>query len=313
MNWFRQNRLLGALLIAFGICMVITMILLYSTGSKLATARGEFDKATTERARLETLDPFPNDANYHKLKDYIANYHVMLDKFKEELKKEMIPETPLAPNEFQSRLRQATVATLNRARANNVKLPENFRLGFDEFATALPRTAVAPLLGQELSQVQMLINILLDARIDGVTSFHRMPLTEEKEPKAAPTATPAPVRAGRRGGPTQKAASPETGGLASRVFERNIVDLTFKAAPDAARRVLNEISNSNGQFYIIRTLYVRNEKDQGPAREKTVEPAPAGAATAAPNQPAPAGSLNFIVGNEHIQVSATIEMLRFSF
>src|SRR5438034_5993796 len=80
MNWFRQNRLLGALLIAFGICMVITMILLYSTGSKLATARGEFDKATAERARLETLDPFPNDANYHKLKDYIANYHVMLDK-----------------------------------------------------------------------------------------------------------------------------------------------------------------------------------------------------------------------------------------
>ena len=313
MNWFRQNRLLGALLIAFGICMVITMILLYSTGSKLATARGEFDKATAERARLETLDPFPNDANYHKLKDYIANYHVMLDKFKEELKKEMIPETPLAPNEFQSRLRQATVATLNRARANNIKLPENFRLGFDEFATALPRTAVAPLLGQELSQVQMLINILLDARIDGVTSFHRMPLTEEKEPKAAPTATPAPVRAGRRGGPTQKAASPETGGLASRVFERNIVDLTFRAAPDAARKVLNEISSSNGQFYIIRTLYIRNEKDQGPPREKSAEPTPTPATSPSPNQPVTAGALTFIVGNEHVEVSATIEMLRFSF
>jgi hypothetical protein len=313
MNWFRQNRLLGALLIAFGICTVIMLILLYWTGSKLATARSEFNKATTERARLEALDPFPNDANYHKLKDHIANYRATLDKFKEELKKEMIPETPLAPNEFQSRLRQATVATFNRARANNIKLPDNFRLGFDEFATALPRTAVAPLLGQELSQIQMLINILLDARIDSVTLLHRAPLSEEKEPKAAPTATPAPARPGRRGGPVQKEKSAETGATASKVFERNLVDLTFKAGPDAARKVLNEISSSNGQFYIIRTLYVRNEKDQGPPREKSTEPTPASSATPTPNQPAPAGSLNFIVGNEHIEVSARIEMLRFTF
>lgn len=313
MNWFRQNRFLGALLIAFAICMVITLILLYWTGSKLATARSEFNKATAERARLEVLDPFPNDANYHKLKDYIANYHAMLDKFKEELKKEMIPETPLAPNDFQSRLRQATVATLNRARANNIKLPDNFRLGFDEFATALPRTAVAPLLGQELSQIQMLINILLDARIDSVTLLRRMPLSEEKEPKAAPTATPAPARPGRRGGPVQKEKSAQASATTSKVFERNLVDLTFKAGPDAARKVLNEISSSTGQFYIIRTLYVRNEKDQGPPREKSLEPTPASAATPNPNQPAPAGSLNFIVGNEHIEVSARIEMLRFTF
>jgi len=313
MNWFRQNRLLGALLIGFGICTLITLILLYWTGSKLAAARTEFNKATTERTRLEALDPFPNDANYRKLKDYIANYRVMLEKFKEELKKEMIPETPLAPNEFQSRLRQATVAALNRARANNVKLPDNFRLGFDEFATALPRTAVAPLLGQELSQIQMLINILLDARIDSVTIFHRMPLNEEKEPTATATATPAPARAGRKGGPTQKAAPSEAGAAASKILQRNIVDLTFKAGPDAARKVLNEISSSDGQFYIIRTLYVRNEKDQGPPREKSAEPTPAPAASPAPNQPAPAGALNFIVGNEHIEVTARIEMLRFTF
>src|SRR5207245_5932135 len=151
------------------------------TGNWWATDRAEIAQTTAQRARLQTRDALPCDATYHKMKAYIATSHVTLDKFNEELKKAMIPETPLAPNDFQSRLRQATVAALNRARANNINLPENFRLGFDEFATALPRTAVAPLLGQELSQVQMLINILLDARIDGVTSFHRMPLTEEKE------------------------------------------------------------------------------------------------------------------------------------
>jgi hypothetical protein len=310
MNWFRQNRLLGALLIAFGICVLSSVILLFWTGGKLATARSEFNKTAAEYARLEALDPFPNEANYHKSKDYIENYRVTLDKFKEELKKEMIAEAPLAPNEFQSRLRQAIVATLNRARASNTKLPDNFRLGFDEFATALPKTALTQLLGQELSQVQLLIGILLDARIDSVTSFRRAPLSEETEAKAARTATPVP---GRRGSSSQKAIPSQTSAIAPKVFERNIVQLTFKAGPDAARKVLNEIASSSGQFYIIRTLYVRNEKDQAPQREKSAEPAPAAAGAAAPNQPAPAAALNFIVGNEHVEVSATIEMLRFSF
>src|SRR4030095_3295703 len=111
---------------------------------------------------------------------------------------EIVPAPPLAPNEFQSRLRQATVATLSRAQTNNVKLPDKFQLGFDEFAMAMPETAVAPLLGQELSQIQMLINILLDAKVDSVTSFHRAPLPEEHavSPTPAPKPTPVPARTG---------------------------------------------------------------------------------------------------------------------
>jgi hypothetical protein len=92
-------------------------------------------------------------------------------------------------------------------------------------------------------------------------------------------------------------------------LKRNLVDLTFKATPAAARKVLNEIANSSGQFFIIRTLYVHNEKDKGPPRQRTGEPAPAQPAV----QPGAAAPLNFIVGNEHIEVSATIEMLRFTF
>jgi hypothetical protein len=85
--------------------------------------------------------------------------------------------------------------------------------------------------------------------------------------------------------------------------------VTFKATPAAARKVLNEIANSSGQFFIIRTLYVHNEKDKGPPRQRT-EATPPGARPAAPSQPGATGPLNFIVGNEHIEVSATIEMLR---
>jgi len=96
------------------------------------------------------------------------------------------------------------------------------------------------------------------------------------------------------------------------LIERNVVDISFKAAPGAARKALNEITNSTGQFFIIRTLYVHNEKDKGPPHERTASPTPVPNPQASPGQQTPA-ALNFIVGNEHVEVSATIEMLRFMF
>jgi hypothetical protein len=124
-------------------------------------------------------------------------------------------------------------------------------------------------------------------------------LPEEHAPSSTPT--PSPV-AGRTAMAAKTATPPPP------LLKRNIVDLTFKATPAAARKVLNEIANSSGQFFIIRTLYVHNEKDKGPSRQRTGEPAlPAEPAA----QPGAAAPLNFIVGNEHIEVSATIEMLRF--
>jgi len=302
MNWFRQNRALGTLLIVFGSCAVFAGILLYWRWANWSDARQAFDQAATERSRLEHLDPFPNDTNYRKLQGYLDRYNTALDKFKDELKNEVVPASPLAPNEFQSRLRQATVATLSRAQTNNVKLPDKFELGFDEFASSLPDTTVAPLLGQELSQVQMLINILLDAKVDSLTSFHRAPLPEEHPASS----TPPPSRAAGRTVAPSKTSPP-----APKLVQRNLVDLTFKSSPAAARKVLNEIANSSGQLFIIRTLYVRNEKDKGPPRQRIGEATPTAAQQAASNQPGTAAPLNFIVGNEHIEVSATIEMLRF--
>lgn len=303
MKWFQQNRALGILLLVSGISILLGTALLYWRWSVWSESKQAFDQVTAERNRLQGLNPFPNDANYRKLQDYLEKYNAALDKFKDELKSEVAPMAPLAPNEFQSRLRQATLAAEERARTNNVKLPDKFQLGFDEFTRTMPSTALAALLGQELSQVQMFINILLDAKVDSITSFHRRPLPEERG--ASPTPTPSP---GQRVATTARPGAT----AAPKLIERNMVEVTFKAAPAAARKVLNEITSSTGQFFIIRTLYVRNEKDKGPPRERTATPTPAPSPQASPGQ-SPASALNFIVGNEHIEVSATVEMLRFTF
>lgn len=303
MKWFQQNRALGTLLVVSGICILLGIALLYWRWNVWSNAKQTFDQGTAERNRLQRLDPFPNQANYRKLQGYLEQYKAALDKFKDELKAEVAPAPPLPPNEFQSRLRQATLAAEDRARTNNVKLPDKFQLGFDEFARTMPGTAVAALLGQELSQVQLFINILLDAKVDSIISFRRYPLAEERG--TSPTPAPAPgVRA---------ATVAKPGGTPiPKLIERNVVEVTFKAAPGVARKVLNEITSSTGQFFIIRTLYVHNEKDKGPPREKPGAPAPPPSAQASPGQQG-AAALNFIVGTEHIEVSATIEMLRFTF
>src|SRR5437773_10115149 len=163
MKWFQQNRAFGMLLIGFATCGLLTGALLYWRWSTWNEARRGFTEMVAERYRLGSLDPFPNDANYRKLQGYLERYNAALDKFKDELKAEVAPAPPLAPNEFQSRLRQATLAVQERARTNNVKLPDKFQLGFDEFARMMPSTAVPEMLGQELSQVQLLVKILLDA------------------------------------------------------------------------------------------------------------------------------------------------------
>jgi hypothetical protein len=295
MNWFRQNRWLGGFLVVFAVATLLSLAFLWRARSGFAEANARFNTAASERNRLERLDPFPSDANYEKMKFYLEDYTAAVDKMKEDSKIRMLSIASLAPNEFQSRLRQVTLTTIEKARANKVQLPRTFYMGFEEFASSLPSTAAAPLLGQELSQITLLMNILIDARVDSLTVLKRTKLAEE----GGATTTPAPSP-GRKGT------------AAGRVIERNIVDLTFTAGSAAARKVLNQIVSSSQQFYIIRTLHVRNEKEKGPPREGGEAAAANPNAFPAPSA-TPAGALKFIVGNEHVQASVQIEMLRFKF
>jgi len=289
MNWYRENRWLGNFLIAFAITALLALWFLFRARSGFTEASAQFNEAATERNRLEHLNPFPNEENFRKTQAALNDYGATLTKLKEELRARVLPVEPIAPNEFQSRLRRAIVSTTEKARANRVKLPENFHLGFDEFRTTLPTTAAAPLLGQELAQVELLFGILIDARVDAIAAVKRT------TPPAEATAAPTP--------PPKKPSAPAN--AAPPVVERAIVDLTFTASPSATRKVLNQIASAERQFFIVRTLYVRNQQLKGPDREQT--------AASAATTPPPASAIKFIVGNEHVEIAARIEIVRFAF
>lgn len=299
MSWYRENRWLGNFLIAFGVATLLAIWFLFHAKAAFGDALTEFNAAATERSHLEHLNPFPNEENFRKTKAELDNYCSTLNKLKDELSAHTLPIAPLAPNEFQSQLRRAILSTIEKAQGNRVKLPENFHLGFDEFTTALPGSAgTAALLGQELEQVELLIGTMIDAQVDAITNVKRGTLPPETVPVQLGRATSTP--AAQRSGPAN---------VAPAVVERSMVDLTFTSSPSAMRKVLNQIASSERQFFIVRTLYVRNERPKGPSREQTGA-TKAAETTAAGN---PTSAIKFFVGNEHVETTARIEMTGFAF
>jgi len=306
MNWFRENRFLGTFLFVVGVSALAAVWFLFSAKSDWDDAATEFNQTTAELNRLERLAPYPSGENLHKMRTHAGAYAAALASLKDELKTRVLPLAPMAPNEFQSHLRLATAAAAEKARANKVRLPDKFYLGFDEFASALPNEVAAPRLGQELAQIEWLLDTLFEAHVDALTSLHRTPLPEEHG-TAAPAVTPASRKPG-----VVDAAGPK-------LLERNVVEATFVSTPAAARKVLNQIAGAHEHFFIVRLLRVRNENDKGPPRDVGSDPAEV---VAAAPSPAPADSpgtktlpatLNFIVGNERLETAARIEIVRFTF
>jgi hypothetical protein len=308
MNWFRANPVWGAITLATAIALLIALGLFWMTKGKFDAEKEQYLASVSNLRQLEASNPYPSAVNVRKIKTYLETYRTELDKMKNELKRHVLPITPLPPNEFQMHLREAMTATAANARVHRVKLPENFNLGFPEYIAALPSTPDAPKLGQELTQIQLLLSIMIEARVDAIKMFRRVPREVN-----APAASNAPTPRGA------------TGGSAPKAIERNVVEFAISASPVAARKVINEISAADEQFFIIRSLHVKNQKEKGPPREsgtsETANPTPnsatnttaATAATPSPTSSAPpSAALNFIVGNEHIDVSARVDMVNFT-
>src|SRR5437773_1725995 len=175
MNLFRENRFWGAFIAIAGGALLVVLGLLWWTKSSFEDAMARYRESAAEQTRLESGNPYPRQANVAKMKTYLDGYKSALEKLKTELKTHMLPEAPLAPNEIQTRLRQAIGAVAENARSHRVKLPANFNLGFDEFVSALPSADDAPALGQELTQIQLLLNTIIEARVDAITAFRRIP------------------------------------------------------------------------------------------------------------------------------------------
>lgn len=297
MNWFLQNRFLGGFLAALSLTTILAVGFLFHEKGAADDQQSRLDATMAELTRLRAGKPFPKSENVEKTKAQTDSYRSSLAELETELKTRTLPIVPMQPNEFQTQLRQSVSAVIENARTSKVQLPENFYLGFDEYATSLPNSAAtAALLGRELKAIEALLNLIIAAHVDSLGSLTRTPLAQEKS--AAPAATPTP--------PKMRVPNPPPRANAAPAIEGNPLELSFAGSPAATRKVLNGIVAAKEQLFVIRALVVKNQVDKGPKRESAEA-----AATPAPttkNAPAP-GGVNFIVGTEHVNVSAKVEIV----
>lgn len=304
MNWFQQNRFLGTFLAGLAFATLLSVYFLLHEKGVAAEQQERLDGTITELNRLRSSVPFPNEENLGKTKAQADSYRTSLQALEDELKTRMFPRPPLQPNEFQAQLRQAVIAVSERAQASKVQLPENFNLGFDEYATSLPNSLAAPRLGRQLKAIEWVVNTLVEAHVDVLTSLTRSALPEEK---AGATPTPPPVR-------NRVSAGPRAAEENEKIVDSTSINLVFTGSPAAARKVFNQVASAKEQFYVIRTLQVKNQADKGPKRGEPAAPAAApppsevGGAKGKTSEP----GISFIVGNEHLNVAAKIEIVRFN-
>ena len=215
------------------------------------------------------------------------------------MKTRMFPKRPIQPNEFQAQLRAATIDVTAHAEAARVRLPDNFHLGFDQYATSLPNSLAAPRLGRQLRAIEWLANTIVEAHVDSINSLSRSPLPEETA--AAPSTSP-PAR-------TRPGAATKTAPGSEKTVEWTTIDLAFSGSPASLRRAFNQIAAATEQFYVLRTLRIKNQVDKGPPRggpEAAPVPLPPTAGKGA------APSISFIVGIEHVDVAAKVEIMKFN-
>ena len=309
MNWARNNRFLATFL---GIVVVVgagLSYLLYSSYGHYAEVSTQYDSQVTELKRLQGLPTFPNESNLQKYQGVEKDYQQKVNELQTRMAALAPPPTEpgLTPLQFQDRLRKVVDETVQHAQAGGVGLPEGFYLGFEQYRGTPPETAATALLNTQLTEVQNLVDLVIQQHVEKITSMKRGLLPQEAgSSNASPTPAPRP------------GSAPPPAPLVSKYP----LDIAFTCLPNAFRETLNKITSAP-DFYIIRALVVKNQMDKGPSRNGDAAngtpganpaggpAAPAVDASGAPVQPLPASGpppLRYIVGQERLDVVARVEL-----
>jgi hypothetical protein len=321
MSWVQENKFLTAVIAVTVIGSGALGYLLFDAMGKNSAASEEFDRVAAEKKRLETMPVYPNEANLRKVQEQKQEHLARIQDLQKKLKSMELPEEPLSPEAFQDRLRVSVTAYLSAAAGARLKLPDKFYMGFDTYQSSPPKAEAAPKLGRQLKAIEFALGQLVANRAVELRGVIREELPEET---GRPRVQPAAAKPAAPG-----AKKPE----AAPLVEKHAFEITFLSDQTAAQKVLNAIDTDRKQFYITRTVVVRNEKPTPPPREAGSVPPPPAADTpppapeaAAPNPAAPAppptataapvesaaATFQFIVGEERIESTLLVEVAEFA-
>ncbi|MEI8340274.1 MAG: Amuc_1100 family pilus-like protein [Verrucomicrobiota bacterium] len=278
MNWIKENKFLAGFLAALVVGAGFLAFLLITNQGKFTEVSDNYSKQAEELKRLQNLVPYPDEANLKLMREQKDEYVANIGKLEKELATaHQFSLEPMQPSEFQDLLKKTVDAVIEKSGTG--VLPQKFYLGFDVYQTKPPGGEAAAPLARELKAIDLVVNTLIDAKVTSITDIKRPPLPEETDPKAAAT---------------QK-----------KLVRKTPFDITFVADQGRMRKALDDIVGSKKQFFILRALIVKNEKEKGPARADASAPSTSGTTDETQR-------IKIIVGTEKLIVTARIEIVDFA-
>ncbi|MCG8599983.1 MAG: Amuc_1100 family pilus-like protein [Verrucomicrobiales bacterium] len=215
----------------------------YSGYSKYSEAMGSWDEKVRTIESLERKVPYPNEENAEALEERKDELDAAVQELYESLDAFQRPlDTAMTNTQFQEKVVERVQEFREFAKDEDMGLledPQTFQLGFDVYATDIPKPELVPYLNYELEAIDKLLRQLGKADADALVSFERDPIP------------------GEQGGPENQESS---------VVHKYPIRLRVQAKHDSFQRFINGMANDKEFFYILRVLKVKNESPEGPIK-----------------------------------------------
>lgn len=229
---------------------IFAFVLLGGSGFYCYTAYSEFKEADSGYTNLkddaETLlsaKIHPTEANRKELADKVEAYKGEVDKLHDALSKFAKDLEPMRPRDFQETAKNEVEAIRALALDPNspVALPDGFYLGFEDYRSDVPRDEKAA--GILKYQLDAIVHVVRTAMDNGAVQIYALQrqYTPQEEGKPDPEET--------------------------EIVAKYPFTFSFRTTHEGFQDFVNQISNDDQYFFIIRVLRVDNEKKEGPERE----------------------------------------------
>jgi len=169
-------KLNQAVLTAFGIVVVISAsgaLLWYFSLEALSETKEKLEQEKLALAKLIDRSNFPSEQNIQALEEVIRKLEGDIKPVRQKLQDSVIYGENISGDAFQTRFARTKQQLLEACESAGILLPENFQFGFSFYATNTPSRDDTLALTQQLSLVERIVRILIEARVNRIISLRR--------------------------------------------------------------------------------------------------------------------------------------------